>query len=117
MFAVCQTVEIRNNPSNFELLRNCSVIEGNLVIAVLHYRNPQEPDIPDTLNYSFPELREITGYVLVFRSHLNNMTRLFPNLSVIRGMELFTGQYALIIYENPLMTTVSIVRIMPLCNT
>lgn len=78
---------------------------------MLHYRNPQEPDIPDTLNYSFPELREITGYVLVFRSHLNNMTRLFPNLSVIRGMELLVGHYALIIYENPLMTTVSNVLI------
>lgn len=99
-------MEIRNNPSNFEQLRNCEVIEGNLVIAVLQYRDPKMPDVLDNLNYSFPLLREITGYVLVFRSHLNNMTRLFPNLAVIRGMDLFVGQYALVIYENPLMTTV-----------
>ncbi|XP_018497647.2 insulin receptor [Galendromus occidentalis] len=104
---VCSTLRAKTQLDRLEHLRNCSVIEGSLALAVMQYRNESRPDDPDVLNMSFPELREITGFLLVFRSHFTNLTKLFPNLAVIRGLELF-DQYALIIYENPLMTTLGL---------
>lgn len=48
---------------------------------------------------SFPKLTVITDYLLLFRvSGLDSLSELFPNLSVIRGRNLFYN-YALVIYE------------------
>lgn len=48
---------------------------------------------------SFPKLTVITDYLLLFRvSGLDSLSMLFPNLSVIRGRNLFYN-YALVIYE------------------
>jgi hypothetical protein len=53
----------------------------------------------DFQNYSFPELREITGFLLLYRiSGIKSLYNLFPNLAVIRGRQLFKD-YSLIIYE------------------
>lgn len=50
-------------------------------------------------NFSFPELVEITGYLMVYRiSGIKSLDALFPNLAVIRGNILFKD-YSLIIYE------------------
>lgn len=46
-----------------------------------------------------PELREITGYLLLFRVNgLKTLGQIFPNLRVIRARDLFFGS-GLIIYE------------------
>lgn len=48
---------------------------------------------------SFPKLTVITDYLFLFRvSGLDTLSILFPNLSVIRGQNLFYD-YALVIYE------------------
>lgn len=49
--------------------------------------------------YSFPDLVEITGFLLLYRmTAVKTLQKLFPNLAVIRGRELFYD-YSLIIYE------------------
>ena len=52
--------------------------------------NPN-PSIIVDLNstYRYPDLREITDYVLVYKAHmLRSLSDLFPNLAVIRGNNL-----------------------------
>lgn len=50
-------------------------------------------------NVSFPNLIEITGYLMLYRLNgFKSLNQLFPNLAVIRGRDLFKD-YALIIYE------------------
>lgn len=53
----------------------------------------------DVMNITFPELIEITGYLMLYRiSGFTSLNKLFPNLTVIRGRDLFKD-YSLIIYE------------------
>lgn len=50
-------------------------------------------------NLSFPELREITHYLLMYRINgVRSIGKLFPNLAVIRGETLFLN-YALVVFE------------------
>ncbi|XP_063242615.1 insulin-like receptor isoform X2 [Bacillus rossius redtenbacheri] len=50
-------------------------------------------------NVTFPELREITDYLLLYRvTGLRSVGRLFPNLAVVRGRTLFFN-YALVVFE------------------
>lgn len=73
-------------------LANCSVIEGNLVISGILDQDHDENS--PKFNMSFPELREITDYLLVYASKgMPSMTDLFPNLSVIRGNQLLEVNY------------------------
>ncbi|CAB3382465.1 Hypothetical predicted protein [Cloeon dipterum] len=83
--------DLRNNAQNFERLRGCRVIEGSVQIVLI---------AEDLNKLTFPELREITGYLLLYRvSGLRSLAHLFPNLSVIRGKSLLHN-FALILYEN-----------------
>lgn len=51
-------------------------------------------------NGTFPLLTEITEFLVVYQVHyLRSIGRIFPNLTVIRGRNLFEG-YALIVYSN-----------------
>ena len=87
-------MDIRNKVENFKSLENCSVIEGNLHILLIEHVSPGDYD-----SLSFPKLREITGFFVLYRvSHLLTLRHLFPNLAVIRGDELFFN-YALVVYE------------------
>lgn len=53
----------------------------------------------DFANYTFPNLTEITGFLLLYRINgLKTLVHLFPNLRVIRGEEL-VSDYALVVYE------------------
>lgn len=93
-FSVCQSKDIRNRAENLNLLRGCSVIEGYLQIVLIDHANDTSYE-----SLSFPELREITGYLLLYRVNgLKSLAKLFPNLSVIRGHDLFMS-YAIAIYE------------------
>ena len=92
---VCSSVDIRNNVTQFEKLANCTVVEGAVQI-VLFDRTTEN----DYANLTFPNLREITHYLLVWRvKGLKSLAQLFPNLSVIRGNTLFANT-ALAIFEN-----------------
>lgn len=92
--------------SELTKLTNCTVITGNLVIAVAtdpFGEVPEESpeDHIDVNNLTFP-LREVTGYFLIFQSTvLESLGRMFPNLTIIRGQRSFSN-YALTIYETNL---------------
>lgn len=90
---ICTSIDIRNSPSYFTKLEDCSVIEGHMKIILI------ENATAAAYNYSFPALREITDYLLLFRVNgLQSTARMFPNLAVIRGRNLFSD-YALVVYE------------------
>lgn len=64
--------------------------------------------IEDFQNISFPELLEIRGFLVLFRVYgLTSLSRLFPNLVLIRGLDLLTD-YALIIFDMPHLQEVRI---------
>ncbi|KAG7199419.1 hypothetical protein KM043_014048 [Ampulex compressa] len=91
---ICQSIDIRNSVAFFSILQTCRVIEGFLQIVLIE--NNSEADFQ---NLSFPKLREITGYFLLYRVNgLKSLSNLFPNLEVIRGDILFTD-YAFMVYE------------------
>ncbi|KAL6267449.1 hypothetical protein P5V15_000525 [Pogonomyrmex californicus] len=91
---ICGNIDIRNSVVFFSPLKKCHVIEGFLQIVLIE--NNTEADFE---NISFPLLREITGYFLLYRvDGLKSLNKLFPNLEVIRGNILLTD-YAFMIYE------------------
>lgn len=92
--AVCSSMDLRNSVTELNKLENCTVIEGNLQILLIDHA-----DWSQYKEYSFPDLVEITDYLLLYRAFgLKTLRLLFPNLSVIRGQELFFN-YALVIFE------------------
>lgn len=81
--------------SELSQLAGCRTVEGSVSIVLM-----DDLEEKDFLNYSFPELVEITGYLMFYRiSGIKSLNGLFPNLAVIRGQEIFR-EYSLIIYEN-----------------
>lgn len=93
---ICNSIDVRNSPVALESIRNCTIIVGYLQIVLME-------GVPEKFfdKYSFPKLREVTNFVLLYRVEgLQSVGQLFPNLTLIRGRELFNN-YALIIYELP----------------
>uniref|UniRef100_A0A8C4WS54 Tyrosine-protein kinase receptor n=1 Tax=Gopherus evgoodei TaxID=1825980 RepID=A0A8C4WS54_9SAUR len=89
-------MDIRNDVSQLRKLENCTIIEGNLQILLMFTTAAE-----DFCGLSFPRLIMITEYLLLFRVYgLESLRDLFPNLSVIRGTNLFFN-YALVIFEMP----------------
>lgn len=88
-------MDIRNKPDNLAKLRGCRVIEGFLQILLMDRSEEHNFD-----KWQFPELVEVTEYVLLYRVNgLKTLRRMFPNLAVIRGeADGFYG-YALVVYE------------------
>ena len=114
MFPVCESINIKWY-KDLEKLRNCTVIEGNLVISIIEdlskCENLQDLNEVDrnTTDWNtrkcidskmvreelsqgkltFPELREVTDFVLLYNTkHMTTLSTLFPNLTVIRGNRL-----------------------------
>ncbi|XP_011300657.1 insulin-like receptor [Fopius arisanus] len=91
---VCQSIDIRNHVDQFSRLRGCRVVEGFVQILLIDHANETA-----YINQTFPELIEITGYLVLYRVNgLKSIGRLFPNLAVIRGNSLFID-YALVAFE------------------
>ncbi|XP_012150893.2 insulin receptor isoform X1 [Megachile rotundata] len=91
---ICQSIDIRNGAWAFGIMKDCHVIEGFLQIVLME--NGVEKDFQ---NISFPNLKEITGYLLMYRVNgLKSLSNLFPNLEVIRGNILLTD-YSFMLYE------------------
>lgn len=92
--SVCQSTDIRNSVNMFSQLRGCQVVEGFVQIVLI-----DNADESDYANISFPELTEITDYLLLYRVNgLRSLGKIFPNLAVIRGNTLFEN-YALVAFE------------------
>ena len=99
-------MDIRNSVSELRRLDDCTVIEGQLHIVLTDHGHEFFS------NLSFPRLREITDYLLLYRvSGLRSLSMLFPNLSVIRGQFLLYN-YALVIFEMPDMYDVGLINLM-----
>ncbi|XP_036409651.1 insulin receptor-like [Megalops cyprinoides] len=91
---ICPSKDIRNNVTNMRTLENCTVIEGHLKILLMFKTKPE-----DFRGLSFPRLTVVTDYLLLFRVYgLESLRDLFPNLTVIRGNNLFFN-YALVLFE------------------
>uniref|UniRef100_A0A667YS26 Tyrosine-protein kinase receptor n=1 Tax=Myripristis murdjan TaxID=586833 RepID=A0A667YS26_9TELE len=91
---ICSSKDIRNNVTNLQTLENCTVIEGHLKILLMFKTKPE-----DFRGLSFPRLTVVTDYLLLFRVYgMESLSELFPNLTVIRGNNLFFN-YALVIFE------------------
>ncbi|XP_059362480.1 insulin-like growth factor 1 receptor isoform X2 [Carassius carassius] len=91
-------IDIRNDISEFKKLENCTVVEGYLQILLIGDKN-NNLNQEHFRTLSFPKLNMVTDYLLLFRvSGLDSLSMLFPNLSVIRGRNLFYN-YALVIFE------------------
>lgn len=76
------------------VLENCTVIEGHLKILLMF-----KTKADDFRGVSYPRLTVITDYLLLFRVYgLETLSDLFPNLTVIRGNNLFFN-YALVMFE------------------
>ncbi|XP_043280650.1 insulin-like receptor [Venturia canescens] len=91
---VCQSIDIRNSVSEFSRLEGCRVVEGFVQILLIDHA-----DDTALANLSYPDLIEITGYLVLYRVNgLRSVGRLFPNLTVIRGHSLFIN-YALVAFE------------------
>ncbi|XP_068196167.1 insulin receptor a [Antennarius striatus] len=91
---ICPSKDIRNNVTNLQMLENCTVIEGHLKILLM-FRTRAE----DFRGLSFPKLIVVTDYLMLFRVYgLESLSDLFPNLTVIRGNNLFFN-YALVMFE------------------
>jgi len=97
-FVVCGSLRITSNVNRLSrALRNCTVIEGYLQIILIENTKPGDFDA-----LSFPHLREIGSFLLLYRvSGLRTLSRLFPNLAVIRGQILFYN-YALVSIVLPI---------------
>ncbi|KAI5098214.1 insulin-like growth factor 1 receptor precursor [Silurus meridionalis] len=90
-------IDIRNDISEFKKLENCTVVEGYLQILLIGDKNHNPHQ--EFRMLSFPKLTMVTDYLLLFRvAGLDSLSTLFPNLSVIRGRNLFYN-YALVIFE------------------
>lgn len=91
---VCQSVDVRNSVEGVWRLRGCAVVEGFVQIVLI-----DGADEASWEGVSFPELREVTDYLLLYRADgLRSLAALFPNLAVIRGNNLFFN-YALVAFE------------------
>ncbi|TSL68186.1 Insulin-like growth factor 1 receptor [Bagarius yarrelli] len=101
-------IDIGNDISDFKKLENCTVVEGYLKILLIVNKNTKQ-EVFRTL--SFPKLTMITDYLLLFRvSGLESLSTLFPNLSVIRGRNLFYN-YALVIFEMNNLKDIGLYRL------
>ncbi|XP_034487074.1 insulin-like peptide receptor isoform X2 [Drosophila innubila] len=104
--SICESLEIRQL-SDFEKLRNCSIVVGHVRIA-----NLQLPG-----NVSLADLRcevtEITDYLMIYRSTgLFTLESIFPKLRIIRGQNLLLDRYALTVYENRNLRELGLVELL-----
>ncbi|XP_075146426.1 insulin-like receptor [Haematobia irritans] len=91
---VCKSLDIRNSPSQMRQLRNCTVIEGFLLINLINGQSFED------YNETYPLLTEITDYLIVYQVYyLRSLGQIFPNLRIIRGRTNFEG-YVLLVYLN-----------------
>ena len=80
-------MDIKHNIERFKNLTGCSIIEGHLIIS--GFKDDQA-----LTNLSFPELREVTEYVIFYQAqNIVKLNHLFPNLSVIRGNKLVAVRF------------------------
>lgn len=100
---VCGSIDVRNHVRNLNKLQNCTEIAGTLFIVLIDNTKSEADFEP----YVFPKLQKVSEYVVVFKvKHLTSFGRLFPNLRLIRGLNLLM-EYSLVLYNLPNLQEVS----------
>lgn len=62
LFTVCPSLDIRGSPEQMQKLRGCQIIEGQLSIVLMEHSTPRNFE-----NITFPELREVTDFIKIYR--------------------------------------------------
>ncbi|XP_055355657.1 LOW QUALITY PROTEIN: insulin-like receptor [Paramacrobiotus metropolitanus] len=103
---VCGSIDINTEVDTLvTLLSRCTVLEGYLSIV------PFDDASTSWENVSFPLLREVTDYVLLYRvTGVKSLQALFPNLAVIRGRSM-ARDYSLVLFENMDLENVGLVAL------
>lgn len=97
--------------SSLKRYENCSVVEGSISITSALYSAGDS-----MMNYSMPNLTEVTDFVLLFRAdEIISLETIFPKLAVIRGHKLVQF-YALAIYQMKNMETVGLPSLTHIMN-
>ncbi|KAF5306821.1 hypothetical protein FQA39_LY00051 [Lamprigera yunnana] len=89
----CNGIEV-DSIASAEMLQGCTHLNGSLSIRV------DSKGTVDVLEKNLGLVREITGYLRVYRSYSLTSLEFLKNLKVIQGEELHNHRYALIVYEN-----------------
>nr|CAB3265276.1 insulin receptor [Phallusia mammillata] len=104
---VCEVIDIRGGPAYFEDLQNCTIVNGFLRILLMNedgFNDGSKTTFP-----TFPKLRVIVDYLLIYRVYgLKSINQLFPNLVMIGGRNLLYQKYAMVVYENPDLTEIGL---------
>ncbi|KAL5286195.1 INSR family protein [Megaselia abdita] len=106
---ICDSITIGpNNCSEFAKLSKCDVIIGSLTIAKIFIQNKTEILSP---------LKEITGYLLVYRVEgITSLSEILPNLVIIRGNELIFDQYSFVVFENMFLKNLGLYSLQSIRN-
>ncbi|KAL5273262.1 InR family protein [Megaselia abdita] len=97
---VCGNKDIRNNIDKLKQLEDCAIIDGFLLISLMGNTYNNTDMSARYENLTFPLLTEVTHFILIFKvMGLKSLAKMFPNLRVIRGNDLFEG-YALSVFDN-----------------
>jgi len=102
----------KTDPASLDKYKFCTVLEGFIQInsALREYQKPEE------IKFSFPNLVEITDYLLLYRANqFENLTSILPRLAVIRGHRL-VHNYALAIYQMKNLRTVGLLNLASIMN-
>lgn len=100
---VCGSIDVRNYVHQLNKLQNCTEIAGTLFIVLIETTKSESDFEP----YVFPKLQKVSEYVVVYKvKHLTSFGRLFPNLRLIRGLNLLM-EYSLVLYNLPNLQEVS----------
>uniref|UniRef100_A0A915L7E4 receptor protein-tyrosine kinase n=1 Tax=Romanomermis culicivorax TaxID=13658 RepID=A0A915L7E4_ROMCU len=119
---LCAGFDMRNspraflvaNPNDVDKFRHCTVIEGNVHILLMAEEKNITKDELEKIR--FVNLREITGYLLIFQARLfKSLKFLFPELRIIRGREL-VHDYALVVLQNEKMDEIGLSKLTEISN-
>lgn len=84
------------------MFRGCTIVNGSLHIRL---SGEHSDDVMKEMEENLGDVREIHGYLKIFRSITITSLSFFKNLTIIHGRVLENSQYSLVVYEmNNLQT-------------
>lgn len=110
---VCRSINLQGlvDSNRLSRIRNCSVVLGHVRIL-----NARFYDDWTNISALFPNLIEITDYLLIFQAqNVNSLDQLFPKLTLIRGDKLFKS-YALIVFLTNSLVQLNLKRLVEIRN-
>lgn len=97
-------------------LRNCTFILGYVRILNAKFvdfaSSNSSQFATDDDEPLFPNITEITDYLLVFQAHhITHLGQLLPRLSIIHGTRLFRSAFSLVLFLSPSLTHINLGRL------